>query len=135
MIPPATEGRGRGVAAGLIAGIVGIGCCVGPAVAGLVGITSATVAIDTANTLYEEWGWAFKLAGLSSGAVAVGLAFRARRRCGSRRLGFIRYSLIVTVTGVLTYATLYGLTTWLGTLADEKPSGGLEPASTRTIGE
>jgi ABC-type transport system involved in cytochrome c biogenesis permease subunit len=127
--------RLRGVVAGLIAGVVGIGCCVGPAIAALTGITSAAVAIDTANSLYADWGWAFKLAGLTSGAVAVGLAFRGRRRCGSRRLGLLRYSLIVALTGLVTYVTLYSLTTWLGSLGDENPKPGPEPPSTRTIGD
>lgn len=73
----------RGVVAGLIVGVVGIGCCVGRAVA-LTGITSAAVAMDVAHSLYSEWGWAFKLAGLGFGdlrscrlsthAVAVGCA-------------------------------------------------------------
>jgi hypothetical protein len=36
----------RGLFGGVIAGVVGIGCCVGPAVAALMGITSAAIAID-----------------------------------------------------------------------------------------
>lgn len=109
----------RGVIAGLIAGVVGIGCCVGPAVAALTGITSAAVAIDAANSLYSDWGWVFKLAGLLAAAAAVGLALRARRRCGTRPLGIGRYALIVVVTGLVTYGGLYGLTTWLGDLGDQ----------------
>ncbi len=109
---------GRGLVAGVIAGAVGIGCCVGPAVAALTGITSAAVAIDTANSLYSEWGWAFKLAGLASGVAAIALAMRSRRRCATRRLGLLRYALIVAVTGTVTYGALYGVTTWLGVLGD-----------------
>lgn len=110
----------RGVVAGLIAGVVGIGCCVGPAVAALTGITSAAVAIDVADSLYPEWRWAFKLAGLGLGGLAIGLTLRSRRRCGSRRLGLLRYSMIVAVTGLATYGAIYGLTTWLGDLAGDR---------------
>jgi len=114
MIGEEVDRRPRGLAAGLIAGIIGIGCCVGPAVAALTGITSAAVAIDAANSLYSEWGWAFKLAGLIAGGVAIGLSLKARRRCRTRPLGIGRYALIVVVTGLVTYGALYGLTTWLG---------------------
>ena len=114
MILEETGQPGRGIVAGLIAGVVGLGCCVGPAVAALAGFTSAAVAIDLANSLYSEWGWAFKLAGVTSGAVAIGLTLRSRRGCRTRSLGLPRYALIVTVTGVATYGALYGLTTWLG---------------------
>ena len=118
MIQEETGRPGRGFVAGLIAGVVGIGCCIGPAVAALTGIRSAAVAIDLANSLYSEWGWAFKLAGLASGTVAIGLTLRSRRGCRTRSLGFLRYALIVTVTGVATYGALYGLTTWLGGLGE-----------------
>jgi hypothetical protein len=109
----------RGVAAGLIAGIIGIGCCVGPAVVALTGITSAAVAIDTANSLYSQWGWAFKLAGFGAGGVAIAFALGSRRRCRTRPLGISRYALIVVITGLATYGTLYGVTTWLGRIRDQ----------------
>lgn len=110
----------RGIVAGVAAGVVGIGCCVGPAVAALMGITSAAVAIDMANSLYSEWGWAFKLAGVTAGGAAIGLAFRSRRRCRSRPLRLGRYGLVVAVTGLLTYGALYGVTTWLGGVAESR---------------
>jgi hypothetical protein len=110
----------RGLFAGAIAGVVGIGCCVGPAVTALMGITSAAVAIDAANFLYSEWGWAFKFAGVASGLAAIGLAFRSRRRCQARPLGVFRCALIVTITGVAMYGLLYGVTTWLGGLGDAR---------------
>jgi hypothetical protein len=118
MMHDETGRPGRGLIAGVIAGVVGIGCCVGPAVAALTGITSAAVAIDAANFLYAQWGWAFKLAGLASAVVAVAVAVRARRRSRTRSLGLLRYALIVALTGTLTYGILYGLTTWLGGLGD-----------------
>lgn len=129
MIGEATERRPRGVAAGLIAGIIAIGCCVGPAVAALTGITSAAVAIDAANSLYSEWGWAFKLAGLIAGGVAIAPSLRARRRCRTRALGIGRYALIVVVTGFVTYGALYGVTTWLGGFGRESAAAAGEQAA------
>lgn len=67
MIHEETGRPRRGIVAGLIAGVVGIGCCVGPAVAALTGITSAAVAIDLANSLYSEWG-----VGLQARRVGIG---------------------------------------------------------------
>lgn len=129
MISEGSDRRPRGVTAGLVAGIIGIGCCVGPAVAALTGITSATVAIDAANSLYSEWGWAFKLAGFVAAAVAIGLALRACRHCRTRPLGIGRYALIVGVTGLVTYGSLYGLTTWFGGFGDEGAAAAEQPLS------
>jgi len=127
MIQEETDRPGRGIVAGFVAGVVGIGCCVGPAVAALTGITSAAVAIDLADSLYSEWGWAFKLAGLASGTVAIGLTLRSRRSCRARSLGLLRYALIVIVTGVATYGALYGLTTWLGGLGESSNVASAQP--------
>lgn len=111
-------GHGRGIAAGLLAGVVGIGCCVGPAVAALVGVTSAAVAIDVANDLYSTWGWAFKILGGISAAGAILLARRRVRTCNiGGRTSLVRYSLVVIGVGLLTYASLYATTTWLGELS------------------
>lgn len=130
MIHEETGRPGHGIVAGLIAGVVGIGCCVGPAVAALTGIMSAAVAIDLANSLYSEWGWAFKLAGLASGAMAIGLMLRSRRGCRTRSLGFFRYALIVTVTGVANYGALYGFTRWLGGLGESSNAAFAQPQPT-----
>jgi hypothetical protein len=127
MINEETGKPGRGIVAGVIAGVVGLGCCVGPAVAALTGFTSAAVAIDLADSLYSEWGWAFKLAGLTSGAAAIGLTLRSRRGCRTRSLGLLRYALIVAVTGVATYGALYGLTTWLGGLGESSNVASAQP--------
>jgi hypothetical protein len=55
-----------GIAAGVLAQVIGIGCCVGPAAAALAGFASAAVAIDAANSLYSQSGWEFKLAGVAA---------------------------------------------------------------------
>ncbi|MCA1704816.1 MAG: hypothetical protein LC808_16745 [Actinobacteria bacterium] len=99
--------------AGLAAGIVALGCCVGPAVAALLGFSSAAVAIDLATNLYSEWGWAFKIAGIVSGAVAIAWARRTSRQCGTRpRL--MKFTVVLVGTGLVTYSILYAGTTWLG---------------------
>lgn len=101
---------------GVAAGVVALGCCVGPTVAALVGITSAAVAVDVSTDLYGRWGWAFKLAGLLFGAAAVVVSARRRAACRAeprvwRTIG------IVALAGGVTYSLLYGTTTWLGARA------------------
>lgn len=110
-------GVGRGLFAGIAAGFVGLACCVGPAVAALLGITSAAVAVDVANNLYGNWGWAFKLAGAGVGLGAILLARRRSRACGIERPRLGRFAATLAVTGVVTYGVLYALTTWAGTRA------------------
>lgn len=108
-----------GLLGGLAAGTIGLACCVGPAVAALLGLTSAAVAIDVANTLFSEWGWAFKLAGGVFAAVAIGLAYRRRRSCGTdARRGTGRFAAVLIATGLATYGVLYAGTTWLGNISE-----------------
>jgi hypothetical protein len=66
---------------GALAGLVGIGCCVYPVVLVLLGISTATAAVDLGNRLFAEWGWAFKLAGLSLIVSAVVVQRRRARAC------------------------------------------------------
>lgn len=119
-IERAAEPRHRSVVAGVVAGIIALGCCVGPAVAALVGITSATVAVDLATDLYGTWGWLFKLAGVVFGAAAVLITVRRRRACGAKPRVW-RSVGVVAVVGVATYSLLYAGTTWLGVRASEPP--------------
>jgi len=111
--PEATTAR-RGITTGVIAGTIGISCCVGPTVAALLGVSSAAYAVDLATDLYDDWGWAFKAAG---SAFAVGAVVAARRQaaaCSVEKPRLGKFVATVAVTGVGTYAALYGLTTWLG---------------------
>lgn len=108
---------GSGLGAGLVAGTVGLACCVGPAAAAAVGVVSAATAADVAYDLYGSWGWAFKLAGA---AVGIGLIVRARRRAQACSAGpgrVRRFAVVVAISGVATYGALYALTTYLGKVA------------------
>lgn len=112
-----TSPRDRaGILTGVIAGVIALSCCVGPAVAALVGITSAAIAVDVATDLYGTWGWAFKLAGVVFGVAAVALAVRRRRACGAKPRPW-RSVGVVGLAGIVTYALLYVGTAWLGTRA------------------
>ncbi|MGH2751836.1 MAG: hypothetical protein ACRDK3_13335 [Actinomycetota bacterium] len=117
-----SERRPRGLLAGAAAGLVGLACCVGPAVAALLGLTSAAVAADLANTLYSQWGWAFKLAGISFAAGAVWLARRRARACPvDRRPNLKRFAAVLVVTGLAFYGGLYALTSWLEKFGETEP--------------
>ena len=103
---------------GLTSGIVGMLCCVGPTVLALTGILTASAAVDLANDLYGSYAWYFRGAGL---VVAIGLAawaLRRRRACTIRGAMSARRKLgLMLGVAVATYALLYAVTTWLGTLA------------------
>jgi hypothetical protein len=115
---PAAIRPRRSALLGAIAGLIGIGCCVYPVTLALLGLSSAAAAVDLANSLYDEWGWAFKSAGV---AFALGALWIQRRRALACPVGvrpsLARTVLWVTLAGVATYAAFYGFTTWLGTLA------------------
>ncbi|MPZ83212.1 MAG: hypothetical protein GEV28_23590 [Actinophytocola sp.] len=103
---------------GLAGGLVGILCCVGPTVLALLGVVSAGTAFVWATDLYDGYAWWFRLGGL---AVLLGLGWlslRRRNQCsvaGMRRWRWRLLAVLAVAAG--TYAVLYGLTTWLGTLA------------------
>lgn len=114
MIHPARRLHRRGLLAGVVAGVIGLGCCVGPAVAALLGLTSATAAIGVAENLYSEWGWAFKAAAAFFALAAI-IRARRRRSCSSSTSGIGRFAVVLAVTALVTYALLYAATSWLGT--------------------
>ena len=103
---------------GLLAGLTGILCCVGPTVLAILGVVSAGTAYVWANDLYDGYAWLFRAAAL---LVLVGLviwSLRRRNQCsisGARRI-WPKLALAFGVA-VFTYAALYALTTWLGTFA------------------
>jgi hypothetical protein len=103
---------------GALAGLVGIGCCVYPVVLVLLGLSTAVAAVDLGNRLFAEWGWAFKTAGVAFALAALWIQRRRARACAvDARPSLLRNALVIGGVGVATYAALYGVTTWLGTLA------------------
>ena len=115
---PAAVGPRRSGLLGAIAGLIGLGCCVYPVALVLLGLSSAAVAVDLANTLYDQWGWAFKSAGAAFALAALWVQRRRARACPvDARPGLARNALCIAAAGVGTYAAFFGFTTWLGTLA------------------
>ena len=115
---PASVGRRRSGLLGAIAGLVGIGCCVYPVVLVLLGLSSATAAVDLAKTLFAEWGWAFKSTGAAFAIGALWLQRRRARACPvDARPSFARTTAWIAGAGLATYFAFYGFTTWLGSLA------------------
>ena len=115
---PAAVGPRRSALLGAIGGLIGIGCCVYPVTLLLLGVSSAATAVDLANTLYDEWGWAFRSAGAAFALAALWIQRRRARACPvDARPTLTRMALWVAGAGLITYAAFYGFTTWLGTLA------------------
>lgn len=93
---------------GTLAGALGLGCCVAPAAAALVGMSSATAAVDLGNRLYGDWGWAFKGAALVFAGSAIWLQRRKAVRCPvDERPNVARTTVWTVGTGVVTYGALY----------------------------
>lgn len=103
---------------GLVGGLTGILCCVGPTVLALLGIVSAGTAFVWATDLYDDYQWWFRLAGLLVMGLLVWVALRRRRICSLQGVRSVRYRLLMILgIAVVTYVALYALTTWLGTFA------------------
>ena len=107
-----------GIGLGLFSGLVGMLCCVTPAVLVLFGLTTATAAVSLATRWYAEYAWYLRGAAVLLAIAGIVLHLRRRNACSLRgartNLGLIVTTLTV---GVLTYAAFYGFTTWLGRLA------------------
>lgn len=116
---PGRPPRSRGSAGlGVLAGAIGLGCCVYPVVLVLLGISSATSAVALGTRLFTEWGWAFKLAGGAFAAAALLVQWRKARACSiDRRPRFARNAAWLIGSGLATYGVLYVVTTGLGFLA------------------
>ena len=100
---------------GALGGLIGISCCVSPAVLYLIGVASATEAVSLGNRLYGGYAWHFRGAGLLVGGAAVLLYLRHRGQCdlrGARRQW--RTLAGAGVVGLVTYGALYAFTTWFG---------------------
>ncbi|MPY77640.1 MAG: hypothetical protein GEV04_03920 [Actinophytocola sp.] len=103
---------------GITGGVAGILCCVGPTALALLGIVGAGTAFAWATTLYDDYAWWFRLAGLAVLVLLVWWNLRRRGQCDVAGVKRWRVRLVgVLVIAVATYAVLYGVTTWLGTFA------------------
>lgn len=115
--PPTSSPR-LSAALGAIAGLIGISCCTYPVALVLLGLSSAAAAVDLANLLFDEWGWAFRSAGVLFAIAALWFQHRRARGCPvDARPSLAMNALWISATAVATYAVLYGFTTWLGSVA------------------
>lgn len=103
---------------GVVAGVTGLMCCVGPVLLALLGVVSAGTAFVWATDLYDGYAWWFRLGGLALLGLLVVWSLHRRDQCtvGGLRQTWPRLVLTVGVA-VATYAVLYAVTTWLGTFA------------------
>lgn len=117
--PNVRSSRRPGVTLGVIAGTLGLGCCVYPVVLALLGVSSAAAAVDLGNRLYSEWGWAFKAAAVVFAATAFAVQRRrAKKLCATDGRVDSRTAVIWTVgVGLGTFGLLYLATKGLSTLA------------------
>ncbi len=105
----------KGILFGLASGFVAITCCVSPVVFVLLGIATAAEAVTLGDTLYYEYGWFFRTAGLIVAVIAVVLFLRGRNQCSIRGAYAYRWMLAILVaSGAVTYAGLFWFTKYLG---------------------
>lgn len=107
-----------GLTLGSLAGLIGISCCVAPTILALLGLISASVAIGLGATLYSEYGWYFRGAGLLFAAIGVGGLLSRRQSCslaGARAQWRLLACTVLSM--VVVYAALYWLTTLLARAA------------------
>ena len=105
----------KGILFGITSGFVAITCCVSPVVLVLLGVTTAAEAVTLGDTLYYEYGWFFRTAGLIVAVIAVVLFLRGRNQCNIRGALTYRWMLVILVaSGAATYAGLFWFTKYLG---------------------
>lgn len=103
---------------GIVGGLAGMLCCVGPTVLALLGILSAGTAFAWATSLYDQGAWLFRLGGLALIVALVWWSLRRQKQCTVTAVRRLRWRLLsVVVIAMGTYALLYGVTTSLGSLA------------------
>lgn len=115
-LPDGNRARLRsGLGMGFLSGLTAIMCCVSPVILVILGAVTAAEAISLGDTLYYEFGWYFRGAGLLVAILAVVAYLRKRNSCsvcGARRY-WITLS-ILPITAVATYAGLFWFTKYLG---------------------
>jgi len=107
-----------GIRLGLLSGLVGMLCCVTPAVLVLFGLTTASAAVSLGTRWYAKYAWTLRGIALVLAGAGIMLHLRRRNAC-SLRGARANLRLIVTtaVVGVLVYGAFYWFTTWLESLA------------------
>jgi len=112
--------RVRGLPAwrvGLLGGLTGMLCCVGPTLLALFGVISAGTAYSWAVNLYGGYTWWFRAAGLALIGVVLVMLLRRRGQCSVRGMRSNRRAIVVVLLATLTYLVLYAVTTGLGQLS------------------
>lgn len=107
-----------GLTLGILAGLLGIACCVSPVVLVVLGLSTVSFAISLGNTLYYEYGWYFRGAALLLAIVGIVATLWCRKSCslaGARDQW--RLLLTVSVSMAAVYTILYWVTTYLGRAA------------------
>ena len=104
-----------GLKLGALAGLVGISCCVTPAVLALLGLSSVSFAISLGNSLYYQYGWYFRGAALLLAGAGVFLHLKRKNAC-SLRGARTQWKMIASVLASMlaVYWILYALTSYLG---------------------
>jgi len=107
-----------GLKLGVVAGLVGIACCVTPTVLALLGLSTVSFAISLGNTLYYGYGWYFRGAAVLLAAAGVFGILRSRKSC-SLRGARAQWRLLLTVLSAMAvvYAALYWFTAYLARAA------------------
>lgn len=95
---------------GITGAVVGILCCVGPTILGLLGIISAATAFAWGNNLYDNYAWWFRLGGLALLAALIWISLRHRHQCSIDGIRGRRTRLLAVVIAAGTYVVLYGVT-------------------------
>ncbi len=105
----------KGLLFGLVSGFAAITCCVSPVVLALLGVATAAEAVTLGDTLYYEYGWYFRAAGIAIAGVAVYLYLRRRGACDVNGVvSYWRMLATLVAAGVVTYAGLFWFTKYLG---------------------
>ncbi|QIS24283.1 hypothetical protein F6W96_18120 [Nocardia terpenica] len=103
---------------GIVSGLVGMLCCIGPTVLALLGIISGATALAWADNLYDNYAWWFRLGGLAALTVLAWWTLRRRRQCSIDGIRTLKWRLLtIAAIAAGTYGVLYAVTTWLGTFA------------------
>ena len=98
-------------------------CCLSPLILVLVGFSTASFAASLSDTLYGDYRWIFRIAGLIMLGVSVWMYFRRKGICTideakKRRTEIVNTILLVVIAAVIGYVVfLYGIVEYAGILA------------------